>query len=79
MKHGVATVTTSDPLRSWASLVACAKPHIIRPSYAAAVELAPPGMTVESFDLAPLPMFNQDAEKPFPEAVAEFRARCGAG
>jgi len=32
-------------------------------------------MTVESFDLAPLPMFNQDAEKPFPEAVAEFRAR----
>ena len=32
-------------------------------------------MTLETFDLLPLPMFNQDADKPFPEAVAEFRAR----
>ena len=41
----------------------------------AAAELMPAGMTLETFDLLPLPMFNQDTEKPFPEAVAEFRAR----
>lgn len=41
----------------------------------AAAELMPPGMTLEIFDLAPLPMFNQDAEKPFPEAVVELRTR----
>jgi chromate reductase len=41
----------------------------------AAAELLPPGMTLETFDLSPLPIFNQDIEKPFPEAVAEFRAR----
>lgn len=41
----------------------------------AAVELAPPGMTLEIYDLAPLPLFNQDIEKPFPAAVAGFRAR----
>lgn len=41
----------------------------------AAVELAPPGMAIEIYDLAPLPLFNQDIEKPFPEAVAGFRAR----
>lgn len=41
----------------------------------AAAELLPPGMTLEILDLAPLPMFNQDAEKPFPEAVIKLRAR----
>lgn len=41
----------------------------------AAAELLPPGMALETFDLAPLPMFNQDDEKPFPEAAARFRAR----
>ncbi len=41
----------------------------------AAAELLPPEMTLETFDLAPLPLFNQDNEKPFPEAVAELRAR----
>lgn len=41
----------------------------------AAAELLPPGMTLEILDLAPLPMFNQDGEKPFAEAVAELRAR----
>jgi len=39
----------------------------------AAFELMPPGMTFEEFDLSPLPMFNQDLEKPFPDAVAAFR------
>jgi chromate reductase len=30
-------------------------------------------MTLEVFDLSPLLMFNQDFEKPFPEAVVAFR------
>lgn len=40
-----------------------------------AAELMPPGMELEIYDLSPLPMFNQDAEKPFPEAVEGFRGR----
>lgn len=40
-----------------------------------AAELMPPQMRLEIFDLSPLPMFNQDLEKPFPEAVVEFRTR----
>ena len=38
-----------------------------------AMELMPPEMKLEVFDLAPLPMFNQDSEKPFPEAVEALR------
>jgi chromate reductase len=40
----------------------------------AAMELMPPEMTLNMFDLTPLPMFNHDTEKPFPEAVDAFRA-----
>jgi chromate reductase len=40
-----------------------------------AAEILPPGMMLETLDLSPLPMFNQDYEKPFPEAVAHLRAR----
>jgi chromate reductase, NAD(P)H dehydrogenase (quinone) len=40
-----------------------------------AAELMPPGMALEIFDLAPLPLFNEDTEKPFPAAVADFRTR----
>jgi len=40
-----------------------------------AVQLLPPGMTLESFDLSTLPMYNQDDEKPFPPAVEDFRRR----
>ncbi len=40
-----------------------------------AAALAPSDMTLEILDLAPLPMFNEDIEKPFPDAVAAFRAR----
>ena len=35
----------------------------------------PQGMLLDIFDLSPLPMFNQDFEKPFPEAVADFRKK----
>ena len=41
----------------------------------AAAELAPPEMTLEIFDLSHLPMFNQDSEKPFPDAVVELRTK----
>jgi chromate reductase len=41
----------------------------------AAAELLPPGQTLETFDLLPLPIFNADHEKPFPEPVAMFRER----
>jgi chromate reductase len=41
----------------------------------AAAELLPPGMSLEAFDLSPLPIFNQDHEKPFPEPVVQLRTR----
>jgi chromate reductase len=41
----------------------------------AAAELLPPEMTLEIIDLADLPMFNVDTEKPFPESVAQFREK----
>jgi len=41
----------------------------------AAAELMPPEMTLEIFDLSHLPMFNQDSEKPFPDAVVELRTK----
>jgi len=40
-----------------------------------AYQVLPEGMTLEIADLAALPLFNEDHEKPFPEAVAEFRGR----
>ena len=40
----------------------------------AAVELAPDGMTIETFDLSPLPLFNADVEEQGdPLSVAEFK------
>jgi chromate reductase, NAD(P)H dehydrogenase (quinone) len=44
-----------------------------------AKELAPDGMTIETFDLAPIPLYNEDVrEKGFPPPVADFRARIKA-
>lgn len=40
----------------------------------AAQELLPPGVTLEIFDLTPIPMYNEDLE-PFPPAVQAFRER----
>ena len=58
-------MTTSDPLRVLGISGSLRKASYNTALLRAAAELTPPGMTVESFDLAPLPMFNQDAEKPF--------------
>jgi chromate reductase len=44
----------------------------------AAADLVPPEMTLEMIDLADLPMFNVDTEKPFPVAVAQFREKVAA-
>lgn len=42
----------------------------------AAQELAPSGMTVESYDLSPIPLYNGDVEAlGLPAAVVDFRAR----
>ncbi|APV45240.1 NADPH-dependent FMN reductase [Dehalogenimonas formicexedens] len=39
-----------------------------------AVELAPSGMEIKTFDLAPIPPFNQDLEHDPPAAVREFKS-----
>jgi chromate reductase len=45
----------------------------------AAVELAPAGMTIEIFDIAPIPLYNADVEAVgFPPSVREFRKRIAA-
>jgi chromate reductase len=44
----------------------------------AAHELAPEGVTVETFDLSGIPPYNQDDEATPPAIVAEFRARIRA-
>jgi chromate reductase, NAD(P)H dehydrogenase (quinone) len=40
-----------------------------------AVELAPPGIDLEVFDLAGIPVFNQDFEKDPPAIVKDFKSR----
>jgi chromate reductase len=45
----------------------------------AAQELAPGGMTIEIFDLSPIPMYNDDVRlEGYPPPVADFRARIKA-
>lgn len=45
----------------------------------AAQELAPVGMTIERFDIAPIPLYNEDVKaQGFPPAVAELRAKIKA-
>jgi len=45
----------------------------------AAAELLPEGMTLEIFDLAPIPMYNADVqEQGFPPSVRSFRERIAA-
>jgi chromate reductase len=44
----------------------------------AAVELAPAGMEIETFDIAGIPPFNQDQEAQPPQAVRDFKARIRA-
>jgi NAD(P)H-dependent FMN reductase len=55
-------------------MVACEETRTIQPLRASA-ELMPPKMTLEIYDLSHLQMFNQDSEKPFPDAVAELRTK----
>ena len=45
----------------------------------AASELLPEGMTLEIYDIAPIPLFNQDVEaRGDPEPVQHFKARLAA-
>jgi chromate reductase len=50
-----------------------------RAALRAATELAPPGMTIETFDLAPIPMYNDDVRlQGYPPPVEQFRGRLTA-
>ena len=45
----------------------------------AAQEVAPAGMTIEIFDIAPIPLYNEDVrQQGFPAPVADLRARIKA-
>ena len=45
----------------------------------AAQEVAPAGMTIEIFDIAPIPLYNEDVrQQSFPAPVADLRARIKA-
>ena len=42
-------------------------------------EIAPDGLTIDIFDLAPIPLYNEDVHaKGYPPPVADFRARIKA-
>jgi len=42
----------------------------------AAQEMTPAGMTIESFDISPIPLYNEDVrQQGFPPSVEDFRAR----
>jgi chromate reductase len=50
-----------------------------RAALRAAVELAPPGMTIETFDIAPIPVYNEDVKQQgFPPPVEELREKIRA-
>ena len=49
-----------------------------RYALAAARQLAPEGVTVETFDIAPIPLYNQDEDANPPAAVTELKARVKA-
>jgi chromate reductase, NAD(P)H dehydrogenase (quinone) len=47
-----------------------------RAALRAAVELAPAGMTIETFDIAPIPVYNEDVKQQgFPPVVRDFREK----
>jgi chromate reductase len=49
-----------------------------RAALQAAVELAPTGMKIDTFDIGRLPLFNQDDEAQFPAAARELKDRVRA-
>jgi chromate reductase len=50
-----------------------------RAALRAAVELAPHGMTIETFDIAPIPVYNEDVKQQgFPPPVEELREKIRA-
>jgi chromate reductase len=50
-----------------------------RATLRAAQELAPEGMQIDSFDIAPIPLYNEDVhQQGFPSPVADLRARIKA-
>ena len=50
-----------------------------RAALQAAMEMLPEGVTLETFDISPIPLFNEDVEgKGYPEPVQQFKARIAA-
>ena len=72
-------MTTSDPLHVLGISGSLRKASYNTALLRAAAELMPAGMKLETFDLVPLPMFNQDAEKPFPGGSGRVPRPRGAG
>jgi chromate reductase len=68
-------MTTSTPLHILGFSGSLRKGSYNTALLRAAADLLPAGMTLEIFDLSPLPMFNPDFEKPFPKPVDNFRSR----
>jgi chromate reductase len=68
-------MTTPNPLHVLGISGSLRRASHNKPLLRAAAELMPTGMTLDIFDISPLPMFNRDSEKPFPGAVVDFRTR----
>lgn len=68
----------NDPLRVLGFAGSLRKASFNRALLRAAVDLAPDGMQIETFDLTPIPVYNADVEAAGdPEPVAEFKRRIG--
>lgn len=69
-----ATVSeTRRPVRILGIAGSLRKGSLNRRLLRAAGELLPEGVTLEEFDLAGIPVFNQDEEDPLPESVARLK------
>ncbi len=73
-------MTDGAPVRVLGICGSLRKDSYNRKALNAAIELAPPGrMTIETFDIAPIPLYNDDVRAAgWPPPVAEFRARIKA-
>ena len=69
----------NDPIRVLGIAGSLRQKSFNRAALRAAVELAPEGMTIETFDLAPIPLYNEDVRsRGLPEAVETLRQKIRA-
>jgi chromate reductase, NAD(P)H dehydrogenase (quinone) len=68
-----------DPIHVIAVAGSLRRKSFNRAALRTAQELLPHGMTLEIFDIAPIPFYNEDVEaEGFPEPVQHFKARIAA-